>query len=243
MRTTAQVLALILAAVVSAPVVSADAPMPQPFVATYSVTYRNLSAGVLTFELKRDTGNGRYIYETRANPSALASFFISGDALERTVMEIDADGVRPIEWKLDDGKSSNKADGALHFDWSRNLATGTIEGEPINLPLERGLQDRLSIQIAVIASLLRGAEPGTIPLIDDSHVKRYTYTRKEAAQLDSVLGKLDTILYESTREGSSRVSRFWMAPSLGYVPVKAEQIRKGKVETVMTLTTLERAKD
>ena len=31
------------------------------------------------------------------------------------------------------------------------------------------------------------------------------------------------------------MSRFWMAPSLEYLPVRAEQIRKGKVETVMVL--------
>lgn len=244
MRAIASVLMLALATMTSLQA-DADTPALQPFVATYSVTYRGLNAGVLTFELKRDTASGHYIYETRANPSALASFFVSGAALERTVMEIGPQagslGVRPLEWKLDDGKSGNKRDGALHFDWSRNTVTGEIEGQPINLTTEAGLQDRLSIQVAVFVSLLRGVEPGTIPLIDDNRVKRYIYARKEAARLDSALGKVDTIIYESTREGgSSRVSRFWMAPSLGYAPVRAEQIRKGKVETVMILTALQR---
>ena len=72
-------------------------------------------------------------------------------------------------------------------------------------------------------------------LIDDNRVKRYTYTKKEPARVDSKLGALDTIIYESTRTGSSRVSRFWLTPQFEYAAARAEQVRKGKVETVMTL--------
>ena len=156
-------------------------------------------------------------------------------------MEIDAAGTRPIEWTLDDGKSGNEKDGELRFDWSRNTVSGTVEGEKVELTAEPGTQDRSSIQISVATALLRGVEPGTIALIDDNRIKRYTYTKKESATVDSALGKIDTVIYESAREGgSSRTSRFWMAPSLEFLPVRAEQIRKGKVETVMELQKLER---
>ena len=53
-------------------------------------------------------------------------------------------------------------------------------------------------------------------------------------------GKVDTIIYESTRPKSDRVSRVWHAPSLGFTAVRVEQIRKGKTETVMTLVSYER---
>lgn len=219
----------------------ADAAVPQPFSATYAVSYRGIGAGTITFTFSHDPATGRYTYETHPNPGTLARLFISKAAVERSVMEIDATGTRPIEWQLDDGKSSKDGDGELHFDWSRNTVTGTIEGEPINLTAEPGTQDRSSIQIAVTTALLRGVEPGTIALIDDNRIKRYVYTKKDPAAVDSALGKLDTVIYESTREGgSSRTSRFWIAPSLEYLPVRAEQIRKGKVETVMVLQKLDR---
>jgi hypothetical protein len=218
-----------------------DAAVPQPFTATYAVSYRGIGAGTITFTFSQDPASGHYIYETHPNPGMLARLFISKAAVERSVMEIDANGTRPVEWTLDDGKSSKDDDGELHFDWSHNSVTGTVENEPVNLTVEPGTQDRSSIQIAVTTSLLRGVEPGTIPLIDDNRIKRYVYAKKEQASVDSALGKLDTVIYESTREGgSSRTSRFWMAPSLEYLPVRAEQIRKGKVETVMVLQKLER---
>ncbi|HEY7642111.1 MAG TPA: DUF3108 domain-containing protein [Steroidobacteraceae bacterium] len=230
-----------LATALFASTAQAEAAVPQPFTATYAVSYRGISAGTITFKFAHDPATDRYTYETHPHPGTLARLFISKSAVERSVMEIDANGTRPIEWQLDDGKSSKDDDGELHFDWSHNTVTGTVEGEPVNLTAEPGTQDRSSIQIAVTTALLRGIEPGTIALIDDNRIKRYVYTKKDQTTVDSALGKLDTVLYESTREGgSSRTSRFWMAPSLEYLPVRAEQIRKGKVETVMVLQKVER---
>ena len=216
-----------------------QAVMPKPFTATYSVTYRGMRAGNLTFKLSRDAATNRYTYETTADPSMLARIMISSAAIERSVMEIGPDGVHPLDWQLEDGKSSTSRDGKLHFDWANNLASGEIEGEKIELGLEPGVQDRLSMQVAVTTALLNGKDPGTIQIIDDNRVKRYSYVKKEATALDTKLGKLDTVLYESTREGSNRQSRFWLVPKMEYLAARAEQVRKGKVETVMVLTKVE----
>jgi hypothetical protein len=212
---------------------------PQPFTARYEVTYRGINAGSLRMAFKGDADSGNFVYETRAEPTFLARLVVSGDALERSVMEINADGVRPISWKLDDAKAGNKRDGTLHFDWHQKTVSGEIEGKSISLPAEPHLQDRLSVQIDVMTKLQRGQEPGTIPLIDDERIKQYSYTRGATGSLDTSLGPLETVIYESTRPGSKRVSRVWHAPRLGYLPVRAEQIRKGKVETVMVLKSME----
>ncbi|MET0532821.1 MAG: DUF3108 domain-containing protein [Steroidobacter sp.] len=241
MRLTAIVTTVLLGSILFATSVQsqAEAVLPKPFTATYAVTFRGMRAGSLTFKLSREPATGRFIYETTADPSMLARIVVSSAAAERSVMEIGQDGVRPIDWRLDDGKSGESKDGKLHFDWQQNVASGTIEGEKIELPIEPGLQDRLSMQIEVVTSLLRGEEPGTIPLIDDNRVKRYSYVKKETSVTETNLGKLDTVLYESTREGSNRQSRFWLVPKMEYLAARAEQIRKGKVETVMVLTSFE----
>jgi len=240
MQKVASLLTSTVATALLASSAHAEAAVPRPFSATYAVTYRGIGAGTITFDFARDDATGRYIYETHASPTALARLFVSKAAMERSVMEIDDAGTRPIDWRLDDGKSGKDDDGELRFDWSRNVVTGVVEGETVELATEPNIQDRSSISIAVTTALLRGVEPGTIPLVDDNRIKRYVYTKKETATVDSALGKIDTVIYESTREGSNRTSRFWMAPSLEFLPVRAEQIRKGKVETVMTLQKVER---
>lgn len=219
---------------------AADAVALQPFTATYAVTYRGLGAGTLQMQLQRDPQTGHYTFETRANPSFLARFAVSRNAIERSVMEMTSEGVRPLKWQLDDGKAGTAGDGSLAFDWAQHSVTGDYRGAPVTLTTETGLQDRQSVQIQVMLDLMRGQEPGELPMINDDKIKEYAYTRGASTPVQTKLGKIDAVLYESTRPGSSRVSRVWHAPSLGYVPVRAEQVRKGKVETVMTLISIER---
>ena len=218
----------------------AEALAPEPFTATYAVSYRGMGAGTLKMQLRRDPQSGQYTFETRANPSLLARVAISRNALERSVMEITSEGVRPLQWQLDDGKSGSKGDGTLAFDWAQGAVSGAYRDAPVTLSTSANLQDRQSVQIQVMTDLLRGQEPGAIPMVNDDTVREYSYTRGDSAAVDTKLGKVDAVLYESTRPGSSRVSRVWHAPSFGYVPVRAEQVRKGKVETVMTLIAFEK---
>lgn len=236
----APTLALALTLATSPTARSNDLIVPATFTATYAASYRSIDAGQLTFTLSR-ASDDRFIYETKADPSFLARLVVSRNAFERSEMIIDEHGVRPLEWILEDGKSSARDDGRLVFDWQEGRVTGVADEKRIDLATQPGLQDRLSIQIAVMTALLRGEEPGTIPLIDDERVKHYTYRRAGNAAVNTPLGTFDTVIYESSREGSSRLSRFWMAPKLGWLPVRAEQIRKGKVETVMELRSLDRA--
>ena len=218
----------------------AQSTIPDPFTATYAVTFRGLSGGNLVMHWSRDVQSGHYIFETHANPSTLARLFVSSDAFERTTFESSADGLRPILWEANDGKSAPKGDGRVEFNWSTKKITGTFEGKPVNLPLEPGTLDRTSIQLGVMMALMRGTEPGTIAMLNGDDIRTYTYTRMKTESITTKLGTFDTVVYESTREGSNRVSRVWHAPALGYVPVRAEQVRKGKVETVMELIELDR---
>ena len=218
----------------------ADSPLPQPFTATYAVSYRGMGAGTLKMQLQRDPQSGQYIFETRASPSLLARFAVSRNAIERSVMEITNEGVRPLQWQMDDGKTGTKGDGTLAFDWSQGSVSGAYRDTPVALSTEAKLQDRQSIQIQVMTDLLRGQEPGAVPMVNDDKIRQYAYTRGDNTTVDTKLGKIDAVLYESTRPGSNRVSKVWHAPSFGYLPVRAEQIRKGKVETVMTLIALEK---
>lgn len=218
----------------------ADSLVLQPYVATYAVTYRSLDAGQLRMELSRDPHSGRYTFETRATPSVLARLVIGRNAVERTLFEPRDEAIRPLEWLLDDGKNGKDGDGLLRFDWSAGTVSGEFEGKPVELAAEPGLQDRLSIQIAVSATLVQGREPKSMLMVNGDKTREYTYSRGASQSLDTKLGNLETVIYESTRPGSSRVSKVWHAPSLEYLPVRAEQIRKGKVETVMVLVGLER---
>ncbi len=160
--------------VYSAPALAA-ASLPQPFAATYAVSFRGLSGGTLRMNWRRDESNGHYVFETRANPSTLAKLFVSAEAFERTTLELTPDGIRPVAWEANDGKSGEKGDGKLEFNWTDMTVTGAYEGKPVSLPLETGVMDRLSIQIGAMTALLSGREPGSIAIINGDS-ERTTHT-------------------------------------------------------------------
>jgi len=214
--------------------------LPQPFTATYAVTFRGISGGTLQMKWHREGTSDRYVFETTARPSFLASLVIDDSAFERATLENTAEGLRPVSWAADDGRSGEKGNGELEFNWVDNVVSGTYDGKPVKLTLEPGVEDRLSIQISVMTALMQGQEPGSIAIVNGDKISEYTYKRGNTETIDSKLGKLDAVIYESTRSGSSRISRVWHVPSLEYLPARAEQIRKGKVETVMTLVELKK---
>lgn len=222
----------------SALCVSAAPIAIEPFKATYAVTYRGLRAGNIVFELRRED-DGAYVYRSTVQPSMLARVLISPAATETTRFVITDDAVQPLEWKLDDGTSASEKDGQLQFDLANQRVQGTLENKRVDFSLEPHLQDRLSVQMEVLRALLQGQEPGEIPMVDDERVKHYGYQRKKQEQVKTGVGEFSSVVYESTRTRSKRISRMWHAPALGYLPVRAEQVRDGKVETIMQLVALQ----
>ena len=158
-------------------------------------------------------------YETRAE--SVARWRASSSAamrVERSVMEIDADGVRPLEWQLDDGKSGKRRRRQAAVRLERGTVTGEIEGKPVDLPLRAGPagspvdSDRRRRRAA--------ARPGARHHPADRrqpHQALHLHAQGKTADARHASSASSTpIVYESTREGSNRVSRFWLAPSLEY---------------------------
>jgi len=210
---------------------------PRPFVARYKAQFYGMSGGILQFTLRRGDGPDQYIYESRAEPSFLGSFMVSDAARERSTMTVTANGVRPLTFFSDDGKKGDEHDSDIRFDWTQNRLTGRSEGKDFNEPLPERIQDHLSIQIAVIEGLLGGAELGEFSLIDGGEIKRYTYSKEGAATVKFKGKTLEAVIVRSQRSDSpgGRINRYWHAPELGSIPVRAERSREGKVDLIMEL--------
>jgi len=144
--------------------------------------------------------------------------------------------VRPLEYHGDDGSEEVNID----FDWAGGHARGTAAGKPVDLKLEDGTQDVLSIQIQVMEDLRHGNLPPSFPIVDNDEIKDFRYTREGAAHLTTDIGGVDTVIVASQRAGSDRILRMWFAPGLGFVPIQAERTRGGKIEFSMRIRTLQR---
>jgi hypothetical protein len=225
----------------SAPASGAAAPAtcPQPFKITFDVDWRGMSAGTSTLQLTRKSPT-EFTYSSSNVARGFFKLAIPDTITQVSHLSLVDGKVRPSAYSGDDGSTDTDRDVSLNFDWTANRVTGTAENKPVSQPLTPGVQDSLSVQVALMCALAVGESPKSFQLIDKDEVKEYQYTHEGNATLDTPAGKLDTLIYTSQRAGASRVTRLWIAPSLGYLPVRAEQVRKGKKELQLKLRSVER---
>jgi hypothetical protein len=211
----------------------------EPFTATYGVEWRGMGAGTSTLELTQADGE-IWSYRSRNTARGIFRLAFPQAITQMSVFRIEKGQVVPLRYEADDGSKSTARDVALEFDWIANRVAGLAEEERVSVPLQPGTQDPMSVQVALMRALEAGRSPESFWLIDKNELKQYAYVSEGATRMGTVLGELDTVVYRSQREGSSRVTRLWLAPSLGYLPVRAQQVRRDRVEFTMTLRTLEK---
>jgi hypothetical protein len=212
----------------------------QPYKARYEVSYKGLTGGHIESGLRPDTVPGQWLYESHAFPNVIVRLAVSSDANERAVMQLTPDGVRPLRFAFNDGKGDLSKDVRFGFDWTAGRVKGVAQGQPFDLAVAPGTQDTASVQAAMMLELRSGRAPESFPVLTGSRLREYRYWYEGRATITTPLGKFDTVVWANQRDGSTRMMRVWYAPSLGYVPVQAMQLRNGKPVVQMQIVDLER---
>ena len=226
---------LIIISVSAASPASADAL--KPFSASYGWSWHGAVIAVSTLKLERHEGD-TWVYSSSSEPRGLGNLYPMRPKL-RSVLRVTDQGVQPLSYHATDGTSANERGADVTFDWDSGRASGVYEGVKVDLALQNGLQDDLSIQIALLFALRQGRAPGELSMIDKNSIRDYSYQREGTQTIDTKLGRIETVVYASHHQGSPRVTRFWCAPARGYVPVRVEQKRLDKVEWIMEIQTLQ----
>ena len=213
----------------------------RPHEIRYRTSFKGISAGDIQLTLKPDAQPDSWLYETRAFPTLLASFVVKPQSLERSWFRVTAQGVEPLRYTLTDGGNDHDEDTDVRYDWGRRHVTGTARGKPLDLAVEAGTQDAMSIRAAMLVELLAGREPREFAMLDGREVKDYVYARAGTAKLKTALGEMDTVMFRSDRknsDGRGRTWQFWYAPSLDYLPVRIEQREAGQTRLTFVVRSL-----
>jgi hypothetical protein len=209
----------------------------KPFEASYVWIWHGMTVAVSSLKLEKQ--GDTWVYASKSDPRGIGRMF-SEHPTQQSTLQVTETGVRPLRYTADDGTSSTKRDADVQFDWEHNRATGVYEGVKVDMPLQPGIQDDLSVQIALMVELLAGRTPQQFLLIDKNTVREYRYTRDGEESVSTPLGKIDTVIYRSQKKGSPRITRFWCAPSRGYIPLRVEQEKDGDVQWTMQIQSLRR---
>jgi hypothetical protein len=213
--------------------------VPRPFRADFALEWKGMNAARARLELAR-LGPREYSYVSRNSARGMFRAAFPDEVTQVSRLLVEDGHVRPLSYRGDEGTSDRRKDVSLDFDWQRRRVTGTAETRPVDLELQPGVQDIMSVQVALMVDLLAGRRPGGYVLVDEDRIKEYVYQGEGTARIETVLGPLDTVVWSSRRPNSDRVTRVWYAPSLGYAPVRAERRRGSRLEWSMRLLALQR---
>ena len=216
--------------------VHADPIDLKPFRATYNAEWKGMTAGTSILEL-RSAGGDTYSYSSTNSAHGLFRIAFP-DALTQTSTFRVTDGkVVPLAFGGNDEKQ-RPID--LVFDWPKLKVTGTAKEHAVDLALPADAQDPMSLQIASVRDLAAGKLKTTVWMVDTDKLKDYEMRQEGTARIDTELGELDTVIYTSRRPNSDRLTRTWVAPALGYLPVKAERVRGKKLEFTLLIESVDR---
>ncbi len=227
-----------LGAPLALPAASADGG-PAEFSAKFAIEWKGITAGYSTFELTR-TGANAFTYRSRQTARGIFRLAFP-DAINQASNFSLVDGeVRPLSYHAaeDEHGADKRVD--LKFDWQARRVTGVSQSKPVDLPLQSGTQEGMSVQIELMRELSDGRSPQGFWLIDNDEIKEYKYVREGMQMLDTAIGKLETVRYRSEHAGSPRVTRLWLAQSLGYLPVRAERSRGSSVDFSLEIVQLKK---
>jgi hypothetical protein len=209
---------------------------PAPFEAVYAWKWHDITVAVSTLRFEQVEGSS-WRSSSSAEPRGLGRLYPIRPKLQ-SLMRIDAQGVRPLHYQADDGTSGNSRGADVSFDWDAMHASGHYSGAVVDLPLRAGVQDDLSVQIAMLAAVRAGHVPQNLSIIDKNTIRDYDYRRLGEETILTALGSLETVVYASQHPGSPRITRFWCAPARGYVPLKVEQRIGEDVQWSMQIISL-----
>jgi len=227
---------LVLLLLAAVPAVQADPIDLKPFRANYIAEWKGMTAASSTVELQK-AGDDTYTYSS-VNSARGVFRMAFPDALTQISTFRIVDGrVLPLTFR---GTDEKERPINLTFDWQKKRVTGVAKERDVDLELPDGAQDAMSLQIASLRNLASGNLKGTVWMIDATKLKEYELHLEGNARISTELGELDTVIYTSKRHDSGNYTRTWVAPALGYLPVRAERIDGKKVLITLLIQSVDR---
>jgi hypothetical protein len=224
------VLAVFLAAYLVVP--TAGAADLTPHRAEYKVKI-SIVSGQLNTELRAiDSG---YVAKHGIKAVGMSRILTRGTMRVSSEFMAGTDGVMPVKFhEVDTIKDDPEV--RLSFDWTTNVASGTVGKEDVTIQLDGVSHDNVSIQYALMHDLLNGQPKETYVLFDVDKMRVAHVRNIGTKKVKTKAGNYEVVGIQHQKEGSSRVTTLWCAPELGYLPVIIEQHRKKKLNFRATLT-------
>ncbi|MDT8409472.1 MAG: DUF3108 domain-containing protein [Wenzhouxiangellaceae bacterium] len=231
-----------LLAILSSPLAATEAPFFE-YQARYQVTRGDSAIGYVDARLsRREDGLWHYILESRATAWYVRMLGIS--TTESVWFDWREDRLVPLTYRHVSGEPGHDRFWQHQYDWDTMRSQTRTHSGNLEIALEDGTLDPLTLRLAAVASMVQQAsgapKPGdpdfvdlafTVLERDELENQHYRFVRNEAIEVDGRC--FDAAVYHRFRkDGSNRNYTAWHARSLGWMPVQISFEDDGKPITL-----------
>jgi hypothetical protein len=202
----------------------------------YAAAWKGISLGDVLISLKPDGGPDCYRYQSVSEPIGMVRMFY-GTPHETSQFCLSGGRVVPRRFSF-----INNKDEASSFSLEFDVAAGTVrDGRGDVRKIPSNAQDRFGLQHAVrlwvlgqLAKKEVSDETVDFAMVDDRRIKTYRFAITGREEVETPAGRFETVLVQRV-DDPNKSSKFWLAPSRDYMPVKVEQIKRGSSDLKMVL--------
>lgn len=201
----------------------------KPFSASYTADWKQVPvSGTAQRSLEKVEGDAwRLDFEA----SMLVASFN-----ERSTFKVKGDRLLPQSYRLKRSGLGKGKTVKYTFDWSAKQVIGEDRGDPVKLPLDTGLLDKSTYQVALQQAVAAGEQSMSYQVLDGDEIETYDFRVLGEEEVSTKAGKLDAIKVERVRDPtqSKRQTILWFAKNWDYLLVRLHQIEKdGKEYQIM----------
>ena len=210
--------------------------MPSEFQAIYNAQLKQVDGQVM-MTLKKEQDN-LYSYETITRPSGFWRVIIDGSIWEKSTFSLTNGVIRSKTYDLTDTIRSKPRQSSATFDWDNMLLSGYYKDRRFELPINNYVIDRVALQIAIILNSQQGNNSSEYYILDRDKLLKVQVNNKEIVNIRVPFGEFEAIEIEHASEQSDSINSLWLAPELGYIPIKIAQKKDGKTVFSASLAQL-----
>jgi len=202
-----------------------------PFSASYTADWKQLPMSGTAERSLEKTANGVWKLSFKAS-------MMIASLSEESTLTLDKDTLLPQSYHFERGGLGKAKKADLDFDWNNKLVTGTDRGDAVKVPLNRGMVDKSTYQLALQHDVASGKKTMSYQVVDGGDVDTYDFRVLGTEKVETKAGRIDAIKVERVRDPtqSKRTTVMWFAKDWDYLLVRLQQVETdGKEYNIMLL--------
>lgn len=201
----------------------------KPFSASYTADWKQVPvSGTAQRSLEKlDNGYWRLDFEASMLVASLS---------ERSTFKLDGETFVPQKYRLKRSGLGKGKNVEHYFDWEAKQILGEDRGDPVKLPLNTGLLDKSTYQLALQHAVAAGEQSMSYQVVDGDEIETYDFRVLGREQVSTQAGQVEAIKVERVRDPtqSKRQTILWFATEWDYLLVRLHQVEKdGKEYQIM----------